>query len=101
MRKKTIIITAAILLSTTGPALALAQDAPRIRTALGLHPQIAHERAHELALLEQLLGGLRRGRAGSQSGPAQMEKTTVDKTRTAEAPQYEPDWALRIGGESR
>lgn len=34
---------------------ALAREAPRIRTALGLHPQIAHERRGELALFEQLL----------------------------------------------
>lgn len=49
-----------VLSVTTTPSAwrgtsALAQDAPRIRTALGLHPQIAHERAHELALLEQLV----------------------------------------------
>ncbi|HEX7851059.1 MAG TPA: Qat anti-phage system TatD family nuclease QatD [Sphingomonas sp.] len=35
---------------------ALAEGAPRIRTALGLHPQIAHERKHELVLFEQLIG---------------------------------------------
>ncbi|WP_426960015.1 Qat anti-phage system TatD family nuclease QatD [Muricoccus radiodurans] len=34
---------------------ALAQGVPRIRTALGLHPQIAHERHGELALFEGLL----------------------------------------------
>jgi TatD DNase family protein len=28
---------------------------PRIRTALGLHPQIAHQRKHELALFDQIL----------------------------------------------
>ena len=41
--------------SAWGGTSALAQEAPRIRTALGLHPQIAHERAHELALFEQLV----------------------------------------------
>lgn len=34
---------------------ALAAGVPRIRTALGLHPQIAHERAGELGLFEALL----------------------------------------------
>lgn len=38
----------------TGTA-ALAIEAPRIRTALGLHPQLAAERKHELALFEQLI----------------------------------------------
>jgi TatD DNase family protein len=33
----------------------LATDAPRIRTALGLHPQIAHERVRELSLFDTLL----------------------------------------------
>jgi TatD DNase family protein len=33
----------------------LAKDCPRIQTALGLHPQIAHERIGELALFEALL----------------------------------------------
>lgn len=34
---------------------ALAKGAPRIRTALGLHPQLAHERHSELALFERLI----------------------------------------------
>lgn len=34
---------------------ALAEHAPRIRTALGLHPQLAHERRGELPLLDELL----------------------------------------------
>lgn len=33
----------------------LAKGHPRIRTALGLHPQLAHDRHHELGLLEELL----------------------------------------------
>lgn len=33
----------------------LAVEAPRIRTALGLHPQIAHERKGELDLFDELL----------------------------------------------
>lgn len=34
---------------------ALASDAPRIRTGLGLHPQLAHERKSELVMFETLL----------------------------------------------
>lgn len=33
----------------------LAEGSPRIRTALGLHPQIAHQRFQELALFDALL----------------------------------------------
>jgi TatD DNase family protein len=38
---------------------ALAGDAPRIRTALGLHPQLAHERRGELRLFDELLPEVR------------------------------------------
>jgi TatD DNase family protein len=49
-----------VLSVTTTPkawrgTLRLARDCPRIRTALGLHPQLAHERAAEIALFEGLL----------------------------------------------
>lgn len=49
-----------VLSVTTTPSayagtLALASNAPRIRTALGLHPQIAGERHTELPLFESLL----------------------------------------------
>lgn len=49
-----------VLSVTTTPSawhgtVALAAGLPRIRTALGLHPQIAHERKHELGLFIQLL----------------------------------------------
>jgi TatD DNase family protein len=49
-----------VLSVTTTPrawrgTVALAKGAPRVRTALGLHPQIAHERHGELALFEALL----------------------------------------------
>lgn len=49
-----------VLSVTTTPSawtgtLALAGQAPRIRTALGLHPQLAHERKAELPLFERLL----------------------------------------------
>ena len=53
-----------ILSVTTTPSAwagtaALAHQAPRIRTALGLHPQIAHERKGELPLFERLLPKVR------------------------------------------
>ena len=49
-----------VLSVTTTPSAwsgtsALAKDAPRVRTALGLHPQLAHERAGELPLFAELL----------------------------------------------
>jgi TatD DNase family protein len=37
----------------------LATDAPRIKTALGLHPQIAHERFGELPLFDRLISETR------------------------------------------
>lgn len=40
-------------------ASALTKGAPRIRTALGLHPQIAHQRKGELPLFERLLDQVR------------------------------------------
>ncbi len=64
-----------VLSVTTTPSAwrgtsALAQDAPRIRTALGLHPQIAHERAHELSLFEQLIDRTQYvGEIGLDGGP--------------------------------
>lgn len=47
-----------VLSVTTTPSAwagthALAEGMPRIRTALGLHPQIAHERKHELPIFER------------------------------------------------
>lgn len=53
-----------VLSVTTTPSAwsgtaALTKDAPRIRTALGLHPQIAHERKGELPLFELLLSQVR------------------------------------------
>jgi TatD DNase family protein len=53
-----------VLSVTTTPkawrgTLALARGAPRIRTSLGLHPQVAHERAQELPLFEALLSETR------------------------------------------
>lgn len=53
-----------VLSVTTTPSAwtgtsALMIEAPRIRTALGLHPQIAHERKGELPLFERLLPEVR------------------------------------------
>lgn len=49
-----------VLSVTTTPSAwegtaALAEGSSRIRTALGLHPQLAHERKHELALFDRIL----------------------------------------------
>lgn len=35
----------------------LSQEGDRIRTALGLHPQVAHERHAELSVFDELIGG--------------------------------------------
>ncbi|MBZ5657790.1 MAG: TatD family hydrolase [Acidobacteriia bacterium] len=53
-----------ILSVTTTPSAwektaALAVNAQRVRTALGLHPQLAHQRMGELALFDELLPGTR------------------------------------------
>ena len=49
---------------------ALASNAPRIRTALGLHPQLAHERKGELTLFDELLSRTRYvGEIGLDGGP--------------------------------
>lgn len=64
-----------VLSVTTTPSAwpgtsALAGDAPRIRTGLGLHPQIAHERQFELPLFESLLAQARYvGEVGLDGGP--------------------------------
>jgi TatD DNase family protein len=64
-----------VLSVTTTPSAwpgtaALAKGAPRIRTALGLHPQIVHERKGELPLFEQLLPDVRYvGEIGLDGGP--------------------------------
>jgi TatD DNase family protein len=64
-----------VLSVTTTPSAwkgtaALAEGAPRIRTALGLHPQLAHERKGELALFARLLPETRYvGEVGLDGGP--------------------------------
>lgn len=48
----------------------LARDSDRIRTALGLHPQIAHARKDELPLFDELLPAARYvGEIGLDGGP--------------------------------
>lgn len=48
----------------------LAAEAPRIRTALGLHPQLAAERKHELPIFERLVEKTRYvGEIGLDGGP--------------------------------
>jgi TatD DNase family protein len=56
--------------SAWGGTTALAAGAQRIRTALGLHPQLAHQRKSELALFERLLPETRYvGEVGLDGGP--------------------------------
>lgn len=59
---------------------ALAKGCSRIRTALGLHPQLAHQRYHELALFEGLLPETRYvGEVGLDGGPEFSEHSTVQR----------------------
>jgi len=74
-----------ILSVTTTPAAwkgtsALAGDAPRIRTALGLHPQLAHEGRGELPLFGDLLRGVR----------------YVGEIGLDGAPEFRPHWDAQI-----
>jgi TatD DNase family protein len=71
-----------ILSVTTTPSAwagtsALAKGATRIRTALGLHPQLAHERKSELPLFEKLL----------------PETRYVGEVGLDGAPECRPHWA--------
>ena len=59
---------------------ALAKGCGRIRTALGLHPQIAHERHGELALFEGLLPETRYvGEVGLDGTPEFRTHAAVQK----------------------
>ena len=64
-----------VLSVTTTPSAwrgtaALADGAQRIRTALGMHPQLAHERAAEVPLFDELLAQTRYvGEIGLDGGP--------------------------------
>lgn len=54
--------------------MALAADCSRIRTALGLHPQLAHERKSELAIFDRHLPETRYvGEVGLDGSPALRE----------------------------
>lgn len=59
---------------------ALAQGSPRIRTALGLHPQIAHLRFGELPLFDQLFS----------------EAMYIGEIGLDGAPEYKPHWELQL-----
>jgi TatD DNase family protein len=74
-----------VLSVTTTPSawsgtVALAGQSPRIRTALGLHPQLAHQRKSELALFERLL----------------TETRYVGEVGLDGAPEFRPHWADQI-----
>lgn len=56
----------------------LAKGHKRIRTALGLHPQLAHERHNELGLFEELLPRSRYvGEIGLDGGPGYSQHSAV------------------------
>jgi TatD DNase family protein len=58
---------------------ALSKDADRIRTALGLHPQLAAERKHELSLFDELLPTVRYvGEIGLDGGD-ELKATFADQ----------------------
>lgn len=72
-----------VLSVTTTPSAwvgssALVQGAPRIQTALGLHPQLAHERKSELELFERLLPNAR------YVGEIGLDGTTACKSHWAD-----------------
>ncbi len=74
-----------VLSVTTTPSAwkrtaALARKGDRIRTALGLHPQLANERFHELPLFNELLRHARYvGEVGLDSGPECREHWSTQK----------------------
>lgn len=74
-----------VLSVTTTPSAwvgtsALAAGKPRIRTALGLHPQLAHLRKGEAALFERLL----------------CETPYVGEIGLDGAPEFKPHWADQV-----
>src|SRR5579862_7818767 len=74
-----------VLSVTTTPSAwqgtsALSASMPRIRTALGLHPQIAHERQSELSLFDALLADAR----------------YVGEIGLDGAPDFRPHWQIQI-----
>lgn len=58
----------------------LSETGDRIRTALGLHPQVAHERASELALFDELVGRTR----------------YVGEIGLDGAPEFQTHWAKQV-----
>ncbi|AXA84496.1 hydrolase TatD [Lysobacter oculi] len=75
-----------VLSVTTTPSAwegtsALADAAPRIRTGLGLHPQIAHDRQFELPLFEKLLERVR----------------YVGEIGLDGSPELKPHWHTQLG----
>jgi TatD DNase family protein len=74
-----------VLSVTTTPSawsgtVALAGQSSRITTALGLHPQLAHQRKSELALFERLL----------------TETQYIGEVGLDGAPEFRPHWADQI-----
>lgn len=67
----------------------LSAGLPRVRTALGLHPQVAHERHGELALFEEFLGRTRYvGEVGLDGSPdmkphAEIQRRVFDRILSA------------------
>ena len=58
----------------------LGRNRRRIRTALGLHPQLAHERFRELPLFEALLGETRYvGEIGLDGSPAHRQHADIQR----------------------
>jgi len=74
-----------VLSVTTTPSAwkitsSLAIDAPRIQTALGLHPQIAHQRYKELDLFDSLLSQAKYvGEIGLDGSPDHKEYLDIQK----------------------
>lgn len=70
-RKKMYVLSVTTTPSAWPQSRKLSQPGDRIRVALGLHPQLAHERKHELDLFEALLPQTRYvGEVGLDGGPA-------------------------------
>lgn len=55
IKRKTYVLSVTTTPSAWKITSSIAKDAPRIQTALGLHPQIAHQRFKELELFDSLL----------------------------------------------
>jgi TatD DNase family protein len=75
-----------VLSVTTTPSawrgtLAMSKGAKRVRTALGLHPELAHERSSELALFDKLLPEARYvGEIGLDHTPGTQRQWTSQKS---------------------